>query len=151
MLKLRSLLIVGTMFILTACGGGGGGTPTGISISPDNNTVIGNNIISNIGAIDHALQTLTSVNGISATSVDQSKFKSMKDGFVAMKDLKTTWDGLSASDKEALGNISVVVDLAGCGDANTGCTKTMYLDEVIEFGYNMYTSCLLYTSPSPRD
>ena len=64
------------MFILTACGGGGGGTPSGISISPDNNTVISNNIISNIGAIDHALQTLTSVNGISATSVDKSKFKS---------------------------------------------------------------------------
>ena len=52
MFKLKSLLIVGTMFLLTACGGGGGGTPTSVSIVDPTQTV-GNNIISNVQIVDN--------------------------------------------------------------------------------------------------
>ncbi|MBR20512.1 MAG: hypothetical protein CMA64_10280 [Euryarchaeota archaeon] len=142
MFKFKSILIIGLVFLLTACGGGGGGTPSGVSISPNNTTVLSTNIQNNISAIDHALETLTSVNGISATSVDKSKFKSMKDGFEAIKSLKTEYDSLSSADKLILANVMVQVDLAGCktgSGAQTSCQKSMALSEVIDFGYNMYT------------
>jgi subtilisin family serine protease len=127
----RSLLIVSTLLILTACGGGGG-TPTSVKVD-SGATGVGWNIQTQVQIIDGSLGILQN-NSISAMkNVSKSDFKSAVDGFEAISTLKSTVDNMSAADKLTIGNMWVTVEY------KSGETKTHTLTEAIDIAYGMYT------------
>ena len=125
------------MFLLTACGGGGGGTPTSVSIVDPTQTV-GNNIISNVQIVDNSLSVLQN-NSISALkNVSKSDFQTAINGFEAIADLKSEVDGMSSADQLTLSNMWVTITY------DDGKQQTHTLTDAIDIAYGMYTR---YYSP----
>ena len=78
-------------------------------------------------------------------NIEQSDYVSALAGFKQIATLKATFDGLSNADKLTLQSMTVTITY---GD---GMSKTTNLVDAIAIADGMYNSCLLYTSPSPRD
>jgi subtilisin family serine protease len=140
---IKGILLGSLVFVLTACGGGGGSGPTGVTLGPGTGNsamdILGGNIGTNIAAVDGALSTLANINGISAmVDADSGQFTTIKNGFEAIKTLKTQVDALSATDKQLLQNMDVWVEMSGCNGGQVGCGKTMSILDAINLGSKMY-------------
>ena len=134
----KAILLSTTMLALTACGGGGGGS---VSLNTDapTDTSFGTTVSSSINAIDNGLQVMNGSTGMGLSAIQEiqnpNDLKTVIDSFKAINELKTTWDGLDAEDKQILNQLFTVTFR---WDNGANAQRTVGLEKAIDIAYGMY-------------